>query len=71
MLGSGEDEEPLGYLVPRPGRKLVAEQILSYMAEKTSKIKWITGGIIVTDSIPKNPVSSVRLRSTAFERRHG
>lgn len=51
-----EDEEPMAYIVRKPGSEISAGDILNYMGDKTSKIKWITGGIVFCNMIPKNPV---------------
>jgi len=49
----------MAYVVRKPGSEVSAEDILKFMAVKTSKIKRITGGIVFCNLIPKNPVSAL------------
>ena len=41
----------------RNGSAITAEQISTFVNGKISKIKRITGGVVFTNLIPKNPVS--------------
>lgn len=57
----------MAYIVRKSRALITADQILAYMAERTAKIKRITGGIIFTDEIPKNPVSSMAMLGTSVK----
>jgi acyl-coenzyme A synthetase/AMP-(fatty) acid ligase len=35
------------------------QEIADYVNSKVSRIKWITGGVIFVDSIPKNPSGKI------------
>ncbi|KIX04740.1 uncharacterized protein Z518_05610 [Rhinocladiella mackenziei CBS 650.93] len=52
-----DDERPRAYVVPKKGVSLTQQDILKFVNGKVSKIKWITGGVVFTDTIPKTPVS--------------
>jgi hypothetical protein len=52
-----EDEEyPRAYIVPRKESSVTAIEIEHFVNSKVSKVKRLTGGVVFTDSIPKNPV---------------
>jgi hypothetical protein len=51
-----EDEVPRAYIVPKSEGAVTARDILEYMEGKVSRIKRLSGGIVFTDAIPKNPV---------------
>lgn len=57
-------EMPRAYIVPREGTKASAEEISSWLAGKVAKYKRLTGGVVFTDAIPKNPVCAVRSRTS-------
>ena len=44
-------------MVKKSDSKVSADEILTFMNERTAKFKHITGGISFIDAIPKNPVS--------------
>lgn len=46
----------MAYIVRKPGCHVSTKELLKHMAERTAKIKHITGGIIFCNMIPKNPV---------------
>lgn len=53
------EERPRGYVVLKSGSSIPAEEIMRFMIPKVSKHKLLTGGIVFTDVIPKNPVRDV------------
>ncbi|RVX74798.1 hypothetical protein B0A52_01075 [Exophiala mesophila] len=58
----GEDEQPMAYIVRKPGCSVSAQEVLKHMAERTAKIKHITGGIVFCNMIPKNPSGKILRR---------
>lgn len=54
---SGE-EVPRAYVVAKQGKgnEELEKQIQGWMAERTSRYKWLAGGVRFVDTIPKNPV---------------
>ncbi|KAF7597599.1 hypothetical protein BBP40_000077 [Aspergillus hancockii] len=54
-----DDEGPRAYLVLKPGQSASAQDIVAFMDGKVSAIKRITGGVIFTDAIPKNPSGKI------------
>ncbi|KAK5053038.1 hypothetical protein LTR84_002012 [Exophiala bonariae] len=54
---SGEDEQPRAYVVLRPGSNLTENAIVAYVAQRVSKIKRITAGVVFVDHIPRNPTT--------------
>ncbi|PGH13539.1 hypothetical protein AJ80_06289 [Polytolypa hystricis UAMH7299] len=53
------EEFPRAYLILKPGAKATEVDITSYMRERVSPAKRITGGVIFTDTIPKNPSGKI------------
>jgi len=51
-----DDENPRAYVVMTPGASITAEDVVDYVKERVSKVKWLTGGVAFVDAIPKNPV---------------
>ena len=58
-LSSGEDEAPRAYIVPKSVGSVTAKDIHDFINSRVSSIKRLSGGVIFTDVIPKNPVSLV------------
>ncbi|KAH8700870.1 putative 4-coumarate-CoA ligase [Talaromyces proteolyticus] len=57
-----EDERPRAYIVKKKGASVTREEILKFMENRVAKIKRITGGIVFTDEIPKNPSGKILRR---------
>jgi 4-coumarate--CoA ligase len=56
ISNSDEDEVSRAYIVLKSPSSVTAKDIMDYMDVKVSKIKRLSGGIVFTNSIPKNPV---------------
>lgn len=70
MCGLWSDEQsselPRAYVVLRPGktstkgdRDAAAASIAGFLAERVSKYKQLTGGVVFMDALPKNPTGKV------------
>ncbi|KAK4949766.1 hypothetical protein LTR10_011608 [Elasticomyces elasticus] len=57
-----DDEDPRAYVVLKPGASITAGDVVDYVKERVSKIKWLTGGVAFVDSIPKNPSGKILRR---------
>ncbi|KAK7529421.1 hypothetical protein IWX49DRAFT_586224 [Phyllosticta citricarpa] len=59
-------ELPRAYIVRRPNdataAKLSAEDVMNFVAEKVAKYKWLEGGIVFVNEIPKNPSGKILKR---------
>ena len=51
------EEVPRAYVVPRDGRKVEGEEVGKWLAERVSRHKRLSGGVMLVDAVPKNPVS--------------
>ena len=61
------DEAPRAYVVLGPGKQASAQEIISFVEQRVSKTKRITGGVHYIDAIPKNPSGKI-LRKVLRER---
>jgi 4-coumarate--CoA ligase len=64
------EEYPRAYIVLKAGKKASAEDIVKFMAGRVAPVKRITGGVVFTDVIPKNPSGKIlrrQLRERAKE----
>ncbi|KAH7166466.1 AMP-binding enzyme [Dactylonectria macrodidyma] len=61
------EEAPRAYLVKLPGSKTTTEEIAKWMEATTAKYKWLRGGIVFTDAIPRVPSGKI-LRRVLRER---
>jgi acyl-CoA synthetase (AMP-forming)/AMP-acid ligase II len=52
----GTEELPRAYIVRRPGATTSEDEISSWLAERVVRYKWLSGGVVFTNAIPKNPV---------------
>lgn len=43
----------------KPGQRATAENIVTFVGEKVSAVKRITGGVVFLDAIPKNPSGKI------------
>uniref|UniRef100_A0A1I8FRJ5 AAA_12 domain-containing protein n=1 Tax=Macrostomum lignano TaxID=282301 RepID=A0A1I8FRJ5_9PLAT len=68
-------ELPCAFVVPRPGVQTDCEEVKSYVADRVTKYKRLDGGVVFTDSIPRNPSGKILRRflrdSTALTNCHG
>lgn len=64
---SNDDERPRAYVVLKPDQGATAEDIIKFMDGKVTTVKRITGGVVFTDAIPKNPSGKI-LRKELRER---
>jgi 4-coumarate--CoA ligase len=57
------EELPRAYVVPREDAKgkVQEEEVAEWLAKRVNRFKRLAGGVMVVDSIPKNPVSSSTL----------
>jgi len=55
------DEMPRAYVVLQAGSKITGEDIANWVEPKVSRHKRLTGGVVLVDSVPKNPVRSLFL----------
>jgi len=53
------EERPRAYIVSKAGIKEEAagKELQTWMEKRVSRHKWLTGGVVFVDVIPKNPVS--------------
>ncbi|EGP91201.1 unnamed protein product [Zymoseptoria tritici ST99CH_1A5] len=61
------DEAPRAYAVVKEGSKATPKEIAEWMAERVSRHKRLTGGVVLVKEIPKNP-SGKLLRKELRER---
>ncbi|KAL1983853.1 hypothetical protein VTN96DRAFT_9854 [Rasamsonia emersonii] len=61
-LQVNNEEYPRAYIVLKPGHTASAEDIVQFMNERVAPVKRITGGVVFTDSIPKNPSGKILRR---------
>lgn len=60
-LGSEGNELPRAYVVPtRPGVK--PSDLVDFVAERLAPYKRLTGGVVLVDTIPKNPSGKILRR---------
>jgi len=53
------EEVPRAYVVPKEGKSVDEAQVAGWLAERVSRYKRLTGGVVLVDGVPKNPVSTV------------
>ncbi|KAK7408223.1 hypothetical protein QQX98_009632 [Neonectria punicea] len=61
------EEVPRAYVVKAPGSKTSVKDITNWMEARTAKYKWLTGGVVFVDSIPRVPSGKI-LRRVLRER---
>ncbi|KAH0537324.1 hypothetical protein FGG08_005878 [Glutinoglossum americanum] len=62
-----EGELPRAYVVLQAGAKATSEEIAEFVRKNVSRNKWLAGGVVFTDVIPKNPSGKI-LRKILRER---
>lgn len=50
-------ECPRAYVALKPGMTATKREIAEFVEKQTTRYKWLTGGVVFVDDIPKNPVS--------------
>lgn len=53
-----------------PGSSLTTAEVAEYVNTRVSKVKRLTGGVVLVDTIPKNPVSCTFRKSPKDTGRH-
>ncbi|TVY93005.1 Acyl-CoA ligase, partial [Lachnellula willkommii] len=61
------EEVPRAYVVPKEGGKVEGQQVAGWVAERVSRFKRLTGGVVLVDAVPKNPSGKI-LRKILRER---
>jgi 4-coumarate--CoA ligase len=51
------NESPRAYVVLREGTNPTGQELAKWVEPKVSRHKWLTGGVVIIDAIPKNPAS--------------
>lgn len=51
------EEVPRAYVVPKEGEAVEGQQVAGWLAERVSRYKRLSGGVVLVDAVPKNPVS--------------
>lgn len=65
VIGIPDEESgelPLAFVVKQPGVNLTEQEVMNFVAENTSKAKWLRGGVKFIDEIPKNPSGKILRR---------
>lgn len=65
VIGKADDvagELALAFVVRDDERELTEDEIKRFVASKSSKAKWLHGGVIFVDQIPKNPSGKILRR---------
>ncbi|KAI9866148.1 MAG: hypothetical protein M1813_001709 [Trichoglossum hirsutum] len=63
----GGEELPRAYIVLQPEAKITSEGIAGFVKKNVSKHKWLAGGVVFTDVIPKSSSGKI-LRKILRER---
>ncbi|KAL1969436.1 hypothetical protein VTN77DRAFT_8874 [Rasamsonia byssochlamydoides] len=61
-LQVNHEEYPRAYIVLKPGHTASAEAITKFINERVAPVKRLIGGVVFTDSIPKNPSGKILRR---------
>lgn len=56
---SGGEEYPRAYVVLQDSHVVSAEDIATWLSQRVAPHKRLTGGVVVTDVIPKNPSGKI------------
>ncbi len=67
LISRSGEEQPRAYVVLRSGQSAAPQEIASWLAERVSRHKRVTGGVVMVDDIPKNPSGKI-LRKILRER---
>ena len=66
-MSSANDERPRAYVHAFPNSGLTAEEVTGWVKERCTSYKWITGGVVFVNEIPKNQSGKI-LRKVLRER---
>lgn len=55
-------ELPFAYVVKQQGVTLTEEEVVQFVADNASKVKWLRGGVKFLDAIPRNPTGKLLRR---------
>jgi len=61
------EELPRAYIVLQEGASVTPKEVAGWLSEKVSRHKRLVGGVVITDTIPKNPSGKI-LRKLLRER---
>ncbi|KAL2127824.1 hypothetical protein VTI74DRAFT_10113 [Chaetomium olivicolor] len=61
------EEVPRAYVVRRPGSQATEQDVARWMEGKVTRYKWLKGGVVFVDAVPKNPSGKI-LRKILRER---
>ncbi|EDN93429.1 hypothetical protein SS1G_09295 [Sclerotinia sclerotiorum 1980 UF-70] len=55
----GDGEVPRAYVVRSGDGNVTAEEVTRWVEERTTRYKWLKGGVVFLDAIPKNPSGKI------------
>ncbi|PGH10011.1 4-coumarate-CoA ligase [Blastomyces parvus] len=61
-ITKNNEEYPRAYVTLKPGQSATAEDITGFIRQRVSPTKRITGGVVFTNNIPKNPSGKILRR---------
>jgi acyl-CoA synthetase (AMP-forming)/AMP-acid ligase II len=61
------DERPRAYVVLKEGRKITPKEIKKWTDTRVAMHKRLEGGVVLVDTVPKNPVSFASLSLPPLE----
>ncbi|ORY59523.1 uncharacterized protein BCR38DRAFT_488555 [Pseudomassariella vexata] len=53
------EEVPRAYIVPNPAVKTTEKDVAKWMESKVTRYKWLKGGVVFVDEVPKNPSGKI------------
>ncbi|KFZ20019.1 hypothetical protein V502_03393 [Pseudogymnoascus sp. VKM F-4520 (FW-2644)] len=53
------EECPRAYVALKPGMTATKREIAEFVEKQTTRYKWLTGGVVFVDEIPKNPSGKI------------
>lgn len=59
-------EIPRAYVVLKPNSKLTANDIVSHVARRCIKYKWLEGGVKFVKAVPRNPGGKILRKDLRF-----
>lgn len=62
ILDDDSGELPFAFVVKQPGAVMSERDVQNYVAENSSKAKWLRGGVRFIEEIPKNPSGKILRR---------
>ncbi|KAJ8067845.1 hypothetical protein OCU04_003438 [Sclerotinia nivalis] len=55
----GEGEAPRAYVVKIGDGNVTEEEVMKWVEERTTRFKWLKGGVVFLEAIPKNPSGKI------------